>query len=118
MSAVTLKQIVNDLGLDIFWGSELLARKVKKAQVSRPCIEVFGNYFDYFESDRIQVIGTKELTLFNMLSPNLKKERLEKMFAYNSPAYVFTKNVDAPKEFVEAAILYKKPILKSKASIG
>ena len=51
-----------------------------------------------------------------MLSTNLKKERLEKMFAYNSPAYVFTKNVDAPKEFVEAAIAYQKPLLKSKSS--
>ena len=60
MSAVTLKQIVNDLGLDIFWGSELLARKVKKTQVSRPCIEVYGNYFDYFESDNLSAKTPEE----------------------------------------------------------
>ena len=116
MSAVTLKQIVNDLGLDIFWGSELLARKVKKAQVSRPCIEVYGNYFDYFEADRIQVIGTKELAVFNMLTEEQKEERLAKLFSYDSPAYIFTKNVDAPKEFMEAAIKYNIPILKSPLS--
>ncbi len=115
MSNVTLKQIVEDLGLDIFWGSELLARKVKKAMLSRPSIE-FINYFDYFESDRIQVIGSKELAVFNMLTDEEKVERLAKMFSYDSPAYIFTKNVDAPKEFMEAAIKYNIPILKSPLS--
>ena len=93
MSTVTLKQIVKDLGLDIFWGSELLARKVKKAQVSRPCIEVYGNYFDYFEADRIQVIGTKELAVFNMLTEEQKEERLAKLFSYDSPASTFLVNI-------------------------
>ena len=37
---------------------------------------MYCGYFDYFEKDRIQVIGTKELTLFNMLSASQKKERL------------------------------------------
>lgn len=41
---------------------------------SRPSVEIYSGYFDYFESDRIQVIGTKELTLFNMLSTSLKEK--------------------------------------------
>ena len=52
---------------------------VTKPTSSRPSVEIYAGYFDYFESDRIQVIGTKELTLFNMLSPNLKKERLDQI---------------------------------------
>lgn len=116
MNQITVKNIVKDLNLEVIYGNSFLDNLVIKSTSSRPSVEIYAGYFDYFEADRIQVIGTKELTLFNMLSPNLKKERLEKMFSYNSPAYVFTKNVDAPKEFVEAAIIYKKPILKSKAS--
>lgn len=116
MNNITVKNVVNDLNLEVIYGNSFLDYNVNKPTSSRPSVEIYAGYFDYFESERIQVIGTKELTLFNMLSSSLKKERLEKMFSYNSPAYVFTKNVDAPKEFVEAAVKFKKPLLKSKSS--
>ena len=113
MSDVVVKNVVEELNLEVIYGNSYLDKKVSKMMSSRPSVEIYSGYFDYFESDRIQVIGTKELTLFNMLSTSLKKERLEKLFSYNSPAFVFTKNVDAPKEFVESAILHQIPILKS-----
>lgn len=116
MSKVTLKKLVKALNLEVIYGNNFLERSVSKAMSSRPSVEIYSGYFDYFEKDRIQVIGTKELTLFNMLSASQKKERLEKLFSYDSPAFVFTKNVDAPKEFIEVAIAYQIPIFKSKAS--
>ncbi len=116
MNNITVKNVVNDLNLEVIYGNSYLDKLVLKPTSSRPSVEIYAGYFDYFEAERIQVIGTKELTLFNMLSGSLKKERLDKMFTYDSPAYVFTKNVDAPKEFVEAAIKYQKPLLKSKSS--
>lgn len=116
MGKVKLNDMVKALDLEVIYGNSFLKNTVSKAMSSRPSVEIYAGYFDYFEKDRIQVIGTKELTLFNMLSANLKKERLEKMFACKSPAYVFTKNVDAPKEFVEAAIANEIPLLKSKSS--
>ena len=116
MNQITVKNVVNDLKLEVIYGNSFLDYPVVKSTSSRPSVEIYSGYFDYFEYERIQVIGTKELTLFNMLSSSLKTERLEKMFKYNSPAYVFTKNVDAPKEFVEFAIKYQKPLLKSKSS--
>ncbi|CDD21247.1 hPr kinase/phosphorylase [Firmicutes bacterium CAG:313] len=116
MNKVTLKKLVKELNLEVIYGNSYLERTVTKAMSSRPSVEMYCGYFDYFEKDRIQVIGTKELTLFNMLSASQKKERLAKLFSYNSPAFVFTKNVDAPKEFVEAAIACQIPIFKSKLS--
>lgn len=116
MSKVKLIDVVKALDLEVIYGNSFLKNSVSKAMSSRPSVEIYSGYFDYFEKDRIQVIGTKELTLFNMLSQNLKKERLDKMFAYKSPAFVFTKNVDAPKEFVEVAIANEIPLLKSKSS--
>ena len=83
MNQITVKNVVKDLNLEVIYGNSFLDNLVTKSTSSRPSVEIYAGYFDYFESDRIQVIGTKELTLFNMLSPNLKKERLEKMFAYN-----------------------------------
>lgn len=116
MSDVKVKNVVKELELDVIYGNSYLEKDVSKAMSSRPSVEIYSGYFDYYEKDRIQVIGTKELSVFNMLSSNLKKERIEKLFSYDSPAFVFTKNVDAPNEFVEAAIKYQIPILKSKSS--
>ncbi len=113
---VTVKNVMNALNLEVIYGNSFLENSVTKAMSSRPSVEMYAGYFDYFEKDRIQVIGTKELTIFNMLSASQRKERIEKMFSLKSPAYVFTKNVDAPKEFVEAAITYQIPILKSASS--
>lgn len=113
MSEVTLKEIVKALQLEVIWGTDFLTRTVKKEMLSRPSIEMFGGYFDYFEEDRIQVIGTKELAVYNMLDSALKEERLAKLFSYGSPAYIFTKNVKVPKEIVEAAIKYNMPLFKS-----
>ena len=84
MSDVVVKNVVEELNLEVIYGNSYLDKKVSKMMSSRPSVEIYSGYFDYFESDRIQVIGTKELTLFNMLSTSLKKERLEKLFSYNS----------------------------------
>lgn len=116
MSKVQVKNVQKALKLEVIYGNSYLAKTISKMMSSRPSVEIYSGYFDYFEYERIQVIGSKELTLFNMLSQSLKKERIDKLFSYNSPAFVFTKNVDAPNEFVEAAIKYQIPILKSKSS--
>ena len=83
MSDVVVKNVVEELNLEVIYGNSYLDKKVSKMMSSRPSVEIYSGYFDYFESDRIQVIGTKELTLFNMLSTSLKKERLEKLSKKN-----------------------------------
>ena len=91
MSDVVVKNVVEELNLEVIYGNSYLDKKVSKMMSSRPSVEIYSGYFDYFESDRIQVIGTKELTLFNMLSTSLKKERLEKEvnFLNKHPEYSF-----------------------------
>ena len=83
MSDVVVKNVVEELNLEVIYGNSYLDKKVSKMMSSRPSVEIYSGYFDYFESDRMQVIGTKELTLFNMLSTSLKKERLEKLSKKN-----------------------------------
>ena len=74
MSDVVVKNVVKELNLEVIYGNNYLDKKVLKTMSSRPSVEIYSGYFDYFESDRIQVIGSKELTLFNMLSSSLKRK--------------------------------------------
>ncbi|MFR5891467.1 MAG: hypothetical protein ACLUG4_03010 [Bacilli bacterium] len=79
MSDVVVKNVVKELNLEVIYGNNYLDKKVLKTMSSRPSVEIYSGYFDYFESDRIQVIGSKELTLFNMLSSSLKKGKIRKI---------------------------------------
>lgn len=113
MKKVMLNEVVKDLKLQVIWGTDFLKKEVIKPMSSRPCVEIYAGYFDYFEKDRIQVIGSKELAIFELLNEQEKRERLNQLFSYNSPAFVFTKNVEVPKIVVEVAIEKQMPILKS-----
>ena len=116
MKKVELKEVVKALNLQVVWGSESLKKSVIKPMSSRPCVEIYAGYFDYFEKDRLQVIGSKELALFNLLSKEDQIKRLHELFSYNSPAFIFTKNAEVPKVVVEVAIEKEMPILKSNQS--
>ena len=44
--------------------------------VNRPGLAL-GGYFDYFDNDRIQVLGKREFGLLKDLSPELREKRLD-----------------------------------------
>ena len=111
---VLLRDCINELSLSLVYGEEFLDVEIKRDVLSRPGVEIYSGYFELYESLRIQVIGTKEINLFYMLDENLRKERVDKLFSYNPPAFVFTKNVsEVPNEFLEAAKKYGVAILRS-----
>lgn len=112
---VTIKNVVENLKMEVLFGNEYLDREVTKSMTSRPGVEIYSDYFDFYESTRIQVIGTKELNLFYMISDEQKRIRVKKLFSYNPPAFIFTGNVSMiPDVFFEIAEEYNVPILKTK----
>lgn len=111
---VTLKRCVEELKMEVVAGHEYLDRLVTRPMISRPGVEIYANYFKYYEKDRIQVIGSKEYVLYEMLDPEDKAARIHSLFSLNPPAFIFTKNVDnIPLEFIEASSKYKIPVLKT-----
>ena len=112
---VTVKDVVVNLKMQVLFGEEFLDRIVTRQMTSRPGVELHSDYFEFYESSRIQVIGTKEINLFYMIPSDKKTERVNKLFSYNPPAFVFTGNVTTvPDEFFAAAKAYNIPILKTK----
>ena len=113
-SKVLVKDLVKALKYEVIYGNEFLENEITRDVVSRPGVEIYSGYFELYEYTRIQVIGTKEINLFYMLDEELRKERIDKLFSYNSPAFVFTKNVTSvPKEFELSSKKYGVPVLKS-----
>lgn len=113
MRKVSVKELKKELELEVIWGNEFLQRKITKNMMSTPSVEIYAGYFDFFEKDRVQVIGSKELTIFNNLEPSLKKARIDTLFSFDSPAFVFTRGAIIPDEFLDAAIKHEMPILRT-----
>ncbi len=112
---VTVERCVNELHLDVISGKEYLNREITRTVVSQPGVEIYSNYFEFYEDDRIQVLGTKEVNLFYMLKEDERLERARKLFSYNPPVFIFTIHVEeVPPQFIQASEEYKIPILKSK----
>ncbi|HHU56019.1 MAG TPA: HPr(Ser) kinase/phosphatase [Acholeplasmataceae bacterium] len=111
---VTIKDIVEELELEVISGEEYLDRRVTRSVLSRPGVELFADYFSFYERDRIQIIGSKEFNIYLMLNDDEKKDRVTNLFAGDPPAFVFTKHVvTIPDEFIEASKTFKIPILKT-----
>lgn len=111
MASVTVKDIVEGLKLEIIGGHKGLSRKVTNAALSKPGIELAG-MFEFYEKDRIQILGSKEAAFFHSLDADVQEERVKTLFEKDAPAYIFTKNVDIPDVFIHYGDVYNIPILK------
>ena len=111
---LTVRNVVKDLEIEVLFGEEYLDNEVIRPVLSRPGVEIYSGYFDLYEFRRIQIMGTKEINLFHMVEREKRLERVDKLFSYIPPAFIFTHNVtDIPEEFFKCAEKYKVPILRS-----
>ena len=109
---LTVKQLVEDFKLEVVSGEVGLEKEITQSQLSRPGIELAG-LFDFYENDRIQLLGSKEITFFWWLNQQDQEIRVNMLFEKIPPAFIFSKHVDIPEVFTRKGYDYGIPILKS-----
>jgi len=60
--------------------------------VNRPGLQ-FQGFFDYFDPQRLQVIGKAEFEFLRMMEPKERKRRLDNLFLYDIPALVIARGL-------------------------
>ncbi|MBN2300149.1 MAG: HPr(Ser) kinase/phosphatase [Acholeplasmataceae bacterium] len=108
-----IKNVIEDMDLELLSNPKSLQREVKSEMLSRPGVELAG-FLDFFDNERIILIGSKEFHFMNLLSPEIKKERIEKIFEKLPPGVIFSINVDVDDLMIELGNLYNVAIMKSK----
>jgi HPr kinase/phosphorylase len=109
---ITVEKIAKDLNLAVVAGSKGLQRKVTVDMLSRPGVE-FAGFLDFYDKDRILLIGSKESSFLKLLDIETQKLRVEAVIKYLPPAVVFSVNVTIPDFFIELGNQYDIPLLKS-----
>lgn len=110
---LTTDRLVNTLKLELLTGKEGLDRPIKNTDISRPGLEMAG-YFSHYASDRIQLLGTTELSFYNLLPDEEKKGRMRKLCRPETPAIIVTRGLEPPAELIRASQETHTPIIVAK----
>ncbi|GAB7387978.1 HPr(Ser) kinase/phosphatase [Bacillaceae bacterium] len=113
MGKVVVRDIVNHFKMKVVSGHAGLTREIKLSDISRPGLEMAG-YFTYYPADRIQLLGRTELSFFDTLSKDVRRERMEKLCASEvTPCICVARNLEIPEELREASERTGTPVLQS-----
>lgn len=112
MQSISIQSVIEGLHLEILAGGNGLHREVTNPSLSKPGLELAG-LFDFYEHDRIQILGSKEGAFFHWLNTSDQEIRVRMLFEKQPPAFVFSKNVIVPEIFLRFGNEYQIPVLKS-----
>lgn len=107
-----VKHLVKDFDLKVLAGEKVLERPITAEMLSRPGVEMAG-FLDFFDDDRVILIGSKEYQFMQLLPPDIRRERVSDIMLKKPPCMIFSVNVDVEKMFIELGNEFGVAILKS-----
>ncbi|MDG4657163.1 HPr(Ser) kinase/phosphatase [Ectobacillus antri] len=112
MPKVRTKDLIEHFQLELIGGENGIDRPIKTSDLSRPGIEMAG-FFTYYPADRVQLLGMTELTFFETLTPEQKRDRMNALCTPKTPCIIVTRGQQVPLELMEAACEANVPLLLS-----
>lgn len=107
-----LDRMADDLELEVIAGFQGIGRPVFISDVNRPGLALSG-YLDYFANDRVQILGNTEIHYMEQLRPSVLRNRLERMFSFEIPAFVLSRNLHPSPLFLDVCNRRGIPVLRS-----
>ncbi len=86
---------------------------IRSRDVIRPGLELNG-FYEYFDTNRIAIIGRAEMGLLNRFGPEQKTEVIERYFALHPVAVILARGIRPWDAMLEAAERYEIPLLLSR----
>ncbi len=114
--SIPLSKVVRELALQEIHlprsADEIL---IRSRDVIRPGLELNG-FCDYFDPNRIAILGRSEMALLNGMDGEKKAETIRHFFALKPPTVIVARGIEPFDSMVEAARTYEIPLLSSKDS--
>ncbi len=85
---------------------------ISSAEVNRPGLQLNG-YFDYFDNDRIQVIGKSENSFLYEFDEDEYVRRIDAFMKTKPPAVIITRSLPVSDALLEAAKREEVPLLRT-----
>ena len=100
---IPLSKVVDEFQFEkLYTSSNYEEIPVSSSDVNRPGLQIAG-FFDYFDNQRIQILGKVELTYLSQFPYEKRYSFLKPLFAQNVPALIITRGMQAGPEMIELA---------------
>jgi len=84
-------------------------------EINRPALQ-FAGFFDYFDADRMQIVGLVEDSYLSRLDEKTRRTNLRKVFACQIPCMVLCRDIQMCPEMKECAEEFDIPIFATSES--
>ncbi len=113
---VSLQKVIDEFKLEIIYiHKDANDVMIDENDVNRPGLQLMG-FYEYFNPERIQIIGKMEFAYLSTIDEKMRRERLQLLFAQRIPALIITRELPYFAEMLELAKEYEVPLLRSKES--
>ena len=110
---VTLERLIREFSLEeIYVPDDPASIHIASGDVNRPGLFITG-FYDYFDPDRIQIIGRMETAYLSDLEKDVLAERMDQMCSLKVPAIIVTRGLEVFPEMIEAARAHRLPVLRT-----
>ena len=111
--SVALSKLIEDLKLEtVYMPRDPQEIMIKTVDINRPGLQLCG-FYDYFDSNRIQLFGLGEFAYMEKYTPEERQQFLDQFFSQKVPAVIISRDLDIPEEMVTAANTYEVPLLRT-----
>ena len=111
MYTVSLTSMIREFDLIILSERVNISDKViSHPEINRPALQLAG-FYDYFDSDRLQIIGIVEYTYLQKMDSEQRKKTIRRIFAYKIPCMVISRGLTPFPEMIPLSEEYDVPLL-------
>ncbi len=108
---VKIETLAADMKLDIIIAGNKDS-EVCQSDINRPGLQ-FSGFYNYFASERIQVIGNAEWSFLDAMRIEIRTKRLKKFFQFETPCIVIARNMVPHEEFMDEAKSHNSWVLRT-----
>ena len=111
--SVSLEKVIKDNKLETLYTPKSPADiYITSKDINRPGL-ILAGYEDYFEPERIQIVGLSEIGYLTGLPVLERQLVLERFFAKHPAAVLISRNLEPVEDFMRLAQKYEVPVLRS-----
>ena len=110
---IELSKIISEFSLEKLYMPDIKEEIfITTNEVNRPGLQMAG-YFEFFDSERIQIIGKSEESFLRRFTEEKAQHRLKEWFSHKPVAVVICRDLAVPDMYIDAAKEYGIPLLRS-----
>jgi HPr kinase/phosphorylase len=107
---ITVENLVKRFSLKVLVGEDQLQKTISQPRVHRPGLEFVG-HFDFFPTERVQILGRKEINYLHKLTHEERKVRIGNIVKYHPPCFIVTAGEEGLTYLTHHCIEEKIPLL-------